>query len=141
MEIVAIGIWFLTLIFEANTLQGIVLGIVAILFVLLGYRSDKMWSFYYTGIVVTILNLWQQLKDVWSKIPFWAYMLLAGLLLVGFVTYQEYSGRKNEENSEVPVKKENEEVEVTRISSEQVVSGTIIYLVIFLSVAEMVFSL
>ena len=141
IEVVALSIWFLGLIFEANALQGIVLGIVAILFVLLGYRSDNTWSFYYTGIVATVLNLWQQLKDIWSKIPFWAYMLFAGLLLVGFVTYQEYSGKKKEENIEVPVKKEKGEVAVVSISSEQIISGTIIYLVIFLSVAEMVFHL
>ena len=73
------------------------MGTVAILFVLLGYKSDKLWSYYYVGIGATILNLWQQLKSVWDKIPFWAYLLFAGLVLVGFVTYQEYAGQKKTE--------------------------------------------
>lgn len=138
-EVIVIGFWFLALIFNADLVQGIIIGIVAIVFVLIGYKSDKMWSYYYTGIVATILNLWQQLKSVWSKIPFWAYLLFAGLLLVGFVTYQEYSSghKKTDEEKEQVVKNETETA--LTISSEQVISGTIIYLLIFVSVAKIVF--
>lgn len=134
LEIVAIGIWFVGLIFNADFIQGIVLGTVAILFVLLGYKSDKLWSYYYVGIVATILNLWQQLESVWSKIPLWAYLLFAGLVLVGFVTYNEYAGEKKGEEEKMPVVEKDNEI-VLGLSSERVISGTIIYLVIFLSVA------
>jgi len=133
VELFVIGLWFVALIFNADLLQGVVIGAVAILFVLVGYKSEEMWSYYYLGIGATILNLWIQLEGVWSKIPFWTYLLLAGLVLVGFVTYQEYSGHKKmEEEKEVNLEKT--EMRALALSSEQVISGTIIYLIFFFSV-------
>ena len=64
--------------------------------------------------------------------------MFAGLLLVGFVTYQEYSGYKNSEEEKAPALEKDESVAVT-ISTEQVISGTIIYFVIFAGVASFIF--
>lgn len=139
METILIGLWFLALIFEADVFQGIIIGIVAILFVIIGYRLETAKSFYYTGIAATILNLWKQLVEFWNGIPFWAYMLLAGFALVGFVTYQEYRCRDKEKTEVIMNAKDKSAI--YNISTEQVISGTVIYLLVFLSVANMIFVL
>ena len=44
--------------------------------------------------IVTIINIIIQLFDLWSQIPFWLYLLIAGLGLIGFVMYKEIKKSK-----------------------------------------------
>ena len=74
---------------------GIYIGIVGIIVILLGYYfSKELPSFFSTGIIITILNIIYQLKDLWGLIPFWLYLLLGGLSLLFFVTYKEIKKTK-----------------------------------------------
>lgn len=69
---------------------GIYVGIVGIVVILLGYYySKELPAFFTTGILITIINIIYQLKDLWGLIPFWLYLLLGGLSLLFFVTYRE----------------------------------------------------
>lgn len=75
--------------FETNVTIGIYIGIVGIIVILLGYHLKELKSFFVTGIIITILNILIQLRDLWETIPFWLYLLIGGLAIIGFVTYKE----------------------------------------------------
>ena len=73
------------------------MGIVLIIY---GYKKEDAYPVFITGIVLTILNIIYYLKDVWKIVPFWLYLLLGGLLIIGFVTYRELQKQKSNKSKE-----------------------------------------
>lgn len=132
VEIVALSVWYLSVLATSSMEIGLFIGIVALISILVGYRSEKYVAFYYTGIAFTIINLLIQLKDVWSVIPIWAYILVAGLVLIGVVTYKEYVKNNPKIEEVVPdiIEPESNEVRKMPIDSRTVTVGSIIYFVI-----------
>ncbi len=82
------------IIFISNYLIGIYVGLVGIGVIFLGYYKKELKYFFPLGIGITILNIIIQLKEVWTKIPFWLYLLVTGLSIIGFVTYKEWKKTK-----------------------------------------------
>ena len=68
---------------------GIYIGIVALILILIGIFSKNYKIMTTVGIIVTIINILYQLNYLWGTIPFWLYLLLGGLVLIGLVTYKE----------------------------------------------------
>ncbi len=100
----SLGIIFIlsSIIFEQSLLIGLYIGIISILLVYIGFIDDKQRNIFYIGIGSTILNIIIQLWDVWSQIPFWLYLLIAGLGTIGTVTYLEMKKtNKSEDNNKV----------------------------------------
>lgn len=81
--------------FISNYIIGIYIGILGIITIIIGYYNKNYKNFFNVGILITILNIVYQLK-IWTQIPFWLYLLLAGLSIIGFVTYKELN-KKNKE--------------------------------------------
>ena len=81
-------------IFTVDISIGLYIGIIGILLIIIGYRDDAFSPIFKFGIVVTIINIIIQLFDLWSQIPFWLYLLIAGLGLIGFVMYKEIKKSK-----------------------------------------------
>lgn len=135
IEIVTLSIWYLGLLTRSSAEIGLFIGVVALISILVGYKSEKYVSFYYTGIVFTVINLLIQLKDLWSIIPIWAYILVAGLVLIGIVTYKEYVRLNPKVEEVVPdvVDSESNEVKKLPVDRRTVIVGSIIYGIIFLS--------
>lgn len=78
------------LVLETQTnITGIYIGIVGLIVIIIGYNSKELKSFFTLGIIITILNILYQLRNLWEQIPFWLYLLVGGLSLIGFVTYKE----------------------------------------------------
>ncbi len=81
---------FCTEVFFINSLYvAIYIGIVGIIATAIGYKKDSYTPIFITGIIITIINIIYRLKEVWKLIPFWLYLLVGGLLIIGFVTYRE----------------------------------------------------
>ena len=70
--------------------------IIGIITIIIGYYQKELKYFFSAGILITILNIIYQLK-IWTKIPFWLYLLIGGLSIIGFVTYKEMKKTKNKE--------------------------------------------
>lgn len=68
---------------------GIYIGIVAFILILIGIFSKNYKIMTTVGVVITIINILYQLNNLWGTIPFWLYLLLGGLVLIGVVTYKE----------------------------------------------------
>ncbi len=106
VSIIGIVLLLLT-IFESNIVKGVYIGIVGIIVMMIGYNNKDYKEFFATGIAITIVNIVYQLQDLWTKIPFWLYLLITGLGLIGFVTYKEI--KKSDSGKAIQNEKEIDE--------------------------------
>ena len=68
---------------------GIYIGILGLIVILIGFYKKEYKQLFTTGIIITIINIIIQLKEVWGIIPFWLYLLVGGLSIITFVTYKQ----------------------------------------------------
>ena len=135
-------IWYINVCSRVCLEVALFIGVITFASILIGYKSDKWLSLYVTGIVFIILNIIIQLKEVWASLPVWVYILFAGLVLVGVVTYSEY-------------KKSNKKLDVERVEPEivsapqstdiwkpldkrAIIAGTILYIVVIPILLEII---
>ncbi len=83
--------------FIEDLIAGIYIGVLGLIVILIGYRKEGYFPLFITGIVMTVLNIVYRLKEVWKMIPFWLYLLIGGLTIIGFVTYRELKKQKQNE--------------------------------------------
>ena len=79
--------WLLN-VFTESVLIGIVVGTISILLIVIGINKERFKHFVNVGIIFTLLNLIYQLRTVLTEIPFPIYLLIAGLTILGVVTYK-----------------------------------------------------
>ena len=77
-----------------NTLVGIYIGLIGLLTIMIGFSNNIYKSFFKGGIIITIVNIIYQLRDLWEQIPFSFYLLIGGLVIIGFVTIKEIKNKK-----------------------------------------------
>lgn len=85
------------LIFESDILIGIYIGALSIILIFITFNEEHYKKLFYTGIVITIVNVVVQLWEFWSKVPVYLYLLLVGIALIGFVTYKELHKKNHPE--------------------------------------------
>ena len=68
---------------------GIYIGIVGLIIIFIGYINKSLMPIFKFGVILTIINIIIQLKDLWNAIPFWLYLLTCGIAIISFVTYKE----------------------------------------------------
>lgn len=134
IEMATLAIWYLAVTSHISLEVAIFVGITSFVGILIGYKSDKWISLYYTGIVFLILNTIIQLKEFWTSIPIWAYILVAGLILIGLVTYKEYTkSYKKDDDEKIEAEIVNQsaiEVPKKELDSRSVITGSVLYAVI-----------
>lgn len=89
---IILSVYFLSVL--NNFVVGIYIGIVGLIALLIGYFNKNMKPIFITGIIITVANIFIQLNNLWEEIPFWLYLLVGGLTLIGIVTYKEVSKNK-----------------------------------------------
>lgn len=97
ITIVGIIVFCMEPFFLEDIIAGIYIGVLALVIILIGYRKEGLYPLFVTGIIMTILNIIYRLKEVWKVIPFWLYLLVGGLTIIGFVTYRELKKQKQKE--------------------------------------------
>lgn len=84
--------------FALDDIYGnIFIGIVGLLTLLFTFKKDQYYPIFITGLIISIVNILHSLRDIWDIIPFWIYLLVGGLFIIGFVTIKEI--RKQKEKS------------------------------------------
>ncbi|ARI78958.1 hypothetical protein [Halobacillus mangrovi] len=63
----------------------------------------RIKSYFFVGMGVLIFNVIYQTRPYWGNVPWWVYLLLAGLLLIGIASYNEW--QKQRSVSEKPVER------------------------------------
>lgn len=132
VEGIVLSVWYLPVISKISMEVAIFVGLISFASILIGYRSDKWISLYYTGIAFLILNTIVQLKEFWMSIPIWAYILVAGLILIGIVTYKEYkkTNKGNDvEEVEVEVIQKTNEAVSEPVDYRAILTGSLLYVV------------
>lgn len=94
---VGMSIIMLLVVFTTDIVICIYLGILALIVILFGYYKKEYSYLFKVGITAEIVNVIYQLRTLWRAIPFWLYLLLSGLLIVGFVTYKELKKENDKE--------------------------------------------
>ena len=79
----------LTILFESDLLIGLYIGIVSIGLIFITYNKDEYKGLFYTGVIITILNILNKISEFWTKIPLSIYLLVAGGLIILFATLKE----------------------------------------------------
>ena len=125
IEACGLVIIMLTLIFEVSLLIGLYVGVISLFMIFIGAKNDKSNGLFYAGIVSLILNIIVQLQEFWSKIPWFVYTLIAGLIIIFYVTYKEFNKDKNPKQKDKKIEYYEEKQYDTR--------KNIITLVLFLS--------
>ena len=82
------------LIYTSSYIVGIYVGIIGLGAILIGCFVKNRKPIFISGIVITIANILIQLNNLWDEIPFWLYLLIGGLTLIGIVTYKEINKNK-----------------------------------------------
>ena len=80
--------------FEINVVAAIFNLVIGILFIFIGNKNEDYLSLFYDGIILLILDVIVQFSEYWLKIPFYVYIFLLGILLVGYATYRELNKNK-----------------------------------------------
>ena len=99
LAIVGLFIALWEVFWDQELISGIYIGIVGLFIMIATYRNNYLYATFVFGIVLTLFNIIVRLEEVWKMIPFWLYLLLGGLGIVGFVTYREMMRQKKNEGS------------------------------------------
>ena len=79
--------------------DALILGTLALVSMLAGLNV-RLKSFFFVGLVVLLLNLLLQTKPFWGNLPWWVYLLIAGLLLITVASYNEWNKQKKADGKE-----------------------------------------
>ena len=100
------AILFLSIIGAGELLVGLYLCILGAGILIYTYNKQQYKKLFYTGVVITIINILVQLADFWTSLPPWLYLLLIGISIIGFVTYKEKKKLDNKDIQQPKPKKE-----------------------------------
>lgn len=78
----------MSIMFIESWMIGLYVGIVALTLIIVGFIKKEYKGLFIEGIIITIINILYQFKYLLQELPFWIYTLLAGLIIIGFVTYK-----------------------------------------------------
>jgi hypothetical protein len=87
------------LVFDAlnsNTLyDAIIIGVLSLASIL-GGMHYRIKAYFFVGISVLLLNVLLQTRPYWGNFPWWGYLIIAGLTLIGFASFYELQKQKKD---------------------------------------------
>lgn len=79
---------------QSNTVyDAIIVGTLALVSILVGALL-RIKSYFFVGSGVLLLNVLLQTRPYWGNLPWWAYLLLAGSILIAVASYNEWNKQK-----------------------------------------------
>lgn len=105
---IGLSIILIQIIFIQDILVVLYVGILGIIAIMVSFHKKEYKALFYTGIVVTIVNIIIQLWNYWTQIPFWLYLLVCGIFILVFVTYKELN-KQNQVELRQDIKKQIKE--------------------------------
>jgi hypothetical protein len=76
-----------------KVMDAIILGTLSFVSIIYGFISRQK-SYFFTGMIVLLLNVLIQTRPYWGNMPWWVYLLLTGILLIGFASFNEFKKQK-----------------------------------------------
>lgn len=97
IQYMVLGIVGISLMIDAiqsyQVMDAIILGTLSFISIIYGFTS-KQKSYFFTGLIILLLNVLIQTRPYWGNMPWWVYLLLTGILLIGFASYNEFKKQK-----------------------------------------------
>jgi len=82
----------------SNTIyDAIIVGVLSLGAILSGMHF-RMKAYFFVGIGVLLLNVLLQTRPYWGNFPWWGYLIIAGLTLIGFASSYELQKQKKDSN-------------------------------------------
>ncbi|MDZ5472802.1 hypothetical protein SM124_13800 [Bacillus sp. 31A1R] len=79
---------------ESNTIyDALIVGSLSLISLLAGVFL-RIKSYFFVGSGVLLLNVFLQTRPFWGNLPWWAYLLIAGSILIGVASYNEWQKQK-----------------------------------------------
>ncbi|MGP7819473.1 hypothetical protein [Niallia sp. 01092] len=78
----------------ATITDAIIVGSLSVLSVICGFYY-KYKSYFFIGIIVLLLNVMLQTRPYWGNFPWWAYLLIAGSVLIIVASFYEMQKQKS----------------------------------------------
>lgn len=94
INIILLSLIILSMIFIQSLVIGLFVGILSLILIFVSFKFKEYNYIFYIGIVSAIINIVVQLNEQLRTIPYWAYLLFSGLLLIGIVTYIELKNQR-----------------------------------------------
>ncbi|WP_372442889.1 SCO7613 C-terminal domain-containing membrane protein [Pseudogracilibacillus auburnensis] len=96
--------------YQSGTIyDALILGTLALVSLLCGMMF-KLKSFFLIGTGVLLLNVLLQTRPLWGSMPWWAYLLIAGTILIVVASYNEWHKQKTSEGKETIISLFNKKV-------------------------------
>ena len=89
LNIVLLSIIMLSMVFTESLFISMFIAVISLGLIYISFKYKEYNYLFYIAVVSIIVNIVVQLRDIWQSIPFWAYLLMFGLLLIATVTYLE----------------------------------------------------
>ena len=86
---ILVSLIVISIMFTGSWLTGLFVGLIGLVSIVIGYLVKTYKSLFTVGIAITIINIIYRLRNLLTEIPMWLYLLIGGLLMIGFVTYKE----------------------------------------------------
>jgi len=94
---------------DSNTVyDALIMGSLAIIS-LLGGIHYKIKSYFFVGVGVVLLNIFLQTKPFWGSMPWWAYLLIGGTILIGFASFYEWQKEKKNQHGETLIQQKKKQ--------------------------------
>ncbi|MCT1902151.1 hypothetical protein [Oceanobacillus sojae] len=81
---------------SATILDALIIGILSIISLLAGMRY-QLKSYFFVGIGTLLFNVIYQTRPYWGNLPWWAYLLIAGILFISIASYNEWKKQREGE--------------------------------------------
>lgn len=92
---------FLDIIFYDAVADVIILGTLSLISLIAGIQY-KIKAYFIVGSAALILNVGFQTRNFWGNLPWWTYLLLAGIILIGYASSKEIQkGDKNKKSIKI----------------------------------------
>lgn len=88
LSTILIAIIMMEIIFTESWMIGLYVGVISLILIIIGYINKEFKGLFIEGIIITVVNILVQLKYALQELPLWLYTLLAGLIIIGLVTYK-----------------------------------------------------
>jgi hypothetical protein len=76
--------------------DALIMGVLSIGLLFAGMQLHKK-QYFAIGSGALVINGIIQTREFWQSLPWWAYLLIAGLILIGIASYNEVKKRNKEE--------------------------------------------
>ena len=95
-----VSLLFLILIIDAlggNTLSdALIIGTISLIAVIVGFIL-KYKSYFFAGTGTILLNVYINTNSLWGQMPWWFYLIIGGIVLIGAASFLEW--KKQKENT------------------------------------------